>query len=256
MAGPPILETRGVTMRFGGLTAVDDVSFAAHAQVITALIGPNGAGKSTVLNLLSGVYAPTAGEIWITGKKVNGRQPHKISGLGVARTFQTVQLFGNMTVVENVMMGLHAKGRAGILQGAFRTPGALREERRMFDKSIEYLAEVGLQDRAFDVATTLPYGQQRLLEIARAMACEPKVLLLDEPAAGLSSRETEDLAEFIRKIRDSGVGVLVVDHDMRMIMDMSDHVVVLDHGRKIAEGAPREVQADASVIAAYLGEEE
>jgi len=250
-----ILEAVGVTKRFGGLTAVDEVSFSIKPRTIKALIGPNGAGKSTMLNMLSGVYRPTSGTIRMKGKRIDNRKPYQIAALGVGRTFQTVHLFGNMTVVENVMVGLHMKSRGGILNSALRLPPVPRDEKIVFERAMGLLAKVGLESRALEIATNLPYGQQRMLETARAMASEPALLLLDEPAAGLSSKEAEEFATLIQMIKESGVAVLVVDHDMRLIMDISDEVVVLDQGKKIAEGTPLEVQNDKAVVLAYLGEE-
>jgi branched-chain amino acid transport system ATP-binding protein len=253
--GKPHLEATDLRKEFGGLMAVFDVSFSVDRNEIVALIGPNGAGKTTIFNLISGVLPPTRGEMRFEGHLLNGLKPHAITGLGVARTFQSVQLFGNMTVLENVMVGRHLKTRYGLISAALHLPHAQSEERTIRQQAMEQLTSVGLEKSANENALSLPFGQQRLLEIARALATEPRLLLLDEVGSGLNQTEKEDLDRLIRVIRDSGVTVLLVEHDVQFVMGIADRIIVLDYGQKIAEGTPDEVGADRRVIAAYLGEE-
>ena len=249
-----LLEVQGLAKEFGGLTAVGGVDFTVKAHQIKALIGPNGAGKTTIFNLISGALRPTRGRVLFEGEPLPDR-PHAVAARGVARTFQLVKLFGEMTVLDNVLVGCHRRGTAGWLGCAFRTRAARDEERRLRARAGKVLELIGLGDWAHVPAGALAYGDQRRLEIGRAVAMEPRLLLLDEPGAGLDHAEHGRLAALINRIRDGGATVLLVDHHMDFVMDISDEILVLSYGRKLAEGPPEAVRADPEVIAAYLGEE-
>lgn len=248
-----MLELKNVGISFGGLKAVKEVSFEVRQGQIKALIGPNGAGKTTIFNLITGMLKPDHGVILFLNQGIQGLPPFQIAARGISRTFQIVQIFGHMTVLENIMVGRHVRTQAGLLNAALRLPTGRREEAAIRSQSLEWLEFVGLSHRANDYASNLPLGHQRLLEIARALATEPKLLLLDEPAAGLDMNETEKLKDLIFAIQAQGVSVLLVEHDMSLTMEVADEIVVLDHGELLAEGSPREIQRHPEVIAAYLG---
>jgi branched-chain amino acid transport system ATP-binding protein len=251
--GDALLEVDHVTLRFGGVVALNDVSFSLRKGEIFGLIGPNGAGKTTCFNAMTGVYRPTSGSIRFNGKSIVGKKKHEITRGGIARTFQNVRLFPEMTALENVMVGADAHHKTSVLGALFRMPRHWREERTGRERSMELLRFVGIDRRAGEVSRNLAYGQQRRLEIARALATNPTLLCLDEPAAGFTPAEKEDLLQLIRRIRDTGVTVLLIEHDMRLVMGVTDRIVVLEFGRKIAEGTPHEVRDNEAVIAAYLG---
>jgi ABC-type branched-subunit amino acid transport system ATPase component len=249
------LEVREVRKEFGGIVALDGVSLEAHFGQVTAVIGPNGAGKTTLFNVIAGVHQATAGQVKLLETRLGTIPPHERTRLGIARTFQSALLFGNMTVLENVLVGRHPRSRSGFFGAALRTPGFRREEEESFLPGMRYLNLVGLGAQAGKSAAALPFGQQRLLAIARALATEPHVLLLDEPGAGLNSLEKAELAELILRIREMGLAVLLVEHDMELVMHTADRIIVLDYGQKIAEGTPSEIQRNRRVIEAYLGTE-
>ncbi|MEE8591446.1 MAG: ABC transporter ATP-binding protein [Spirochaetia bacterium] len=248
-----LLEISNLSRSFGGLKAVNDVSFAVQAGLIKSVIGPNGAGKTTLFNLISGMLPSDSGVVRQNGREITRLRPHKIAELGICRTFQTTKLFSRMTVLENVMVGRHPRTKAGFLSGVLNLPWTWKEERGIRERSFELLDSLGIADAAEDLTSNLPFGKQRRLEIARALATEPLLLLLDEPAAGLNIYETKEMADLVLKIRKWGITVLLVEHDMSLVMDISDEIVVLNYGSKVAEGRPEEIQRDPEVIRIYLG---
>ena len=256
MSAETILEVSGLTMRFGGLTAVDNFSATLKKGTISGLIGPNGAGKTTCFNMITGFYKPTSGRSFYKGREMTGLPPHMVCKQGIARTFQNIRLFGNETVLENVLIGGHLRQKTNWLQAVFFTPAYLKEDQAMRERALELLDVVGLAHLAGEKAASLPYGAQRRLEIARALATRPGLLLLDEPAAGMNPQETQELIRFIRDIRDRfGLTVLLIEHDMKLVMEICESLWVLDYGVTIASGPPEAIKSNPKVIEAYLGEE-
>jgi branched-chain amino acid transport system ATP-binding protein len=249
----PILRIENVTKRFGGLTAVDGVSFVVPAGEVFALIGPNGAGKTTLFNCITGLFPPTEGRVVFEDKDIGGRRPHAVADLGIARTFQNIRLFEYMSALDNVRVGRHVRMQAKLWDSLFKTPKARREERAVAENARELLDFVGIGHQADNYARNLPYGQQRRLEIARALATEPRLLLLDEPAAGFTPQEKVELMRLVEKILHQGITVFLIEHDMKVVMGASRRIAVLDHGEKIAEGPPDEIRKNRRVIEAYLG---
>ena len=249
----PILKLESVSKTFGGVKALEDISFELPRGIVGGLIGPNGAGKTTLFNVITGAYTADAGEVFFDGTSVRGKKLHDVVKSGIARTFQNVELFESMTVIENVMVGCHVRTRSGFWGAVLRLPKMLGEERQIREKAMNLLEFVGLSEQADQRSGDLPFGWQRLVEIARAMASDPKLLLLDEPAAGLNATETRQLGDLLKKIQSQGITLLLVEHDMSLTMNVCSRIVVLDRGRMLCQGTPREIQSDESVMSAYLG---
>ncbi len=250
-----VLELQGVVMTFGGLMALSDLDFNVQRGTIKAIIGPNGAGKTTLFNIITGSFPPTEGTVKFKGRPIQNLKAHKIADRGISRTFQTVELFGNMTVLENVMLGCHTRVRTSFMASGFVLPRSRRKEKRIRESALKILKFIGLADKFKDSADSLPLGEQKLLEIGRALASEPELICLDEPAAGLNETETHVASSLIKAINAKGTTVLLVEHDMKVVMNISDEILVLNYGRKIAEGPPEEIRNSPRVIEAYLGAE-
>lgn len=248
-----LLKVDHVTMQFGGLKAINQLDMSIEKGEIHGLLGPNGSGKTTCFNVISGVYQPTEGDVLLEGKKINGNQKYEINQLGIARTFQHISLFSTMNVLENVIVGQHCRTNSGLFSAMLRTRSEREEEKQMVERAYELLDFVGLTKRAGELACNLPYGEQRLLEIVRALASQPKLIMLDEASAGMNSVEKDNLIRIIRAISAQGITILMIEHDMKLAMSLSDQITVLDHGAKIAEGLPQAIQTNRQVIEAYLG---
>lgn len=251
-----LLEIKDLCLSFGGLKATNNVSIYVEEGKITGLIGPNGAGKTTFFNLISGVYKPDSGTITFNGKRIDGLKPFQINQAGISRTYQIINLFKKMTVLENVLVGMHSRLGSSFWESLIHTKKEREEESAAVERAYELLEFVGLKDNAMDEAGSLPYGKQRLLEIVRGMASRPQLILLDEPAAGMNSREKEDLNQLLRKIIERGISILLVEHDMKLVMDVTDYIFVLNYGQLLAEGTPAEIQQNDDVVTAYLGGDE